>query len=187
MSSAIPDPSKLTIIHYPAPVLRAKASPVASVTEHVRAVAERMVELMRKAEGIGLAAPQVGLSWRMFVVDVPSGERYKASATPPEASDGVEVYINPVLSKPEGAPMLLEEGCLSLPDIRGEVLRPPTITITATGLDGKAFTKTAGGLLARCWQHEMDHLDGVLILDRMTQLSRMKNKAAVRELERDAE
>jgi peptide deformylase len=179
-------PSNLSIVHYPADVLRKKAAPVAKVTDEVRAVAERMLEIMRQEEGIGLAAPQVGLSWRLFVVDIPSNENHRADATPPEATIGPQVYINPVLSQPQGAPCRLEEGCLSLPDIRGEVLRPPIITITATGLDGQSFTTTAAGLLARCWQHEMDHLDGVLILDRMTQMSRIKNRAAIRDLERDA-
>jgi peptide deformylase len=77
-----------------------------------------------------------------------------------------------------------EEGCLSLPGIRGDVIRPTTVTIKAIGLDGKPFEQTATGLLARCWQHEYDHLDGVLIIDRMTQMSRIKNRAAVRSLER---
>lgn len=180
------DPRKLSIVHYPAPVLRKKAAPVAKVTDEVRGVAERMIELMREAEGIGLAAPQVGLSWRLFVVEIPSNEHHSADASPPEATREPQVYINPVFNHPQGAPCPMEEGCLSLPEIRGEVLRPPVITITATGLDGKTFSHTGAGLLARCWQHEMDHLDGVLILDRMTQLSRMKNKAAIRDLEREA-
>jgi peptide deformylase len=77
-----------------------------------------------------------------------------------------------------------EEGCLSLPDIRGDVLRPPTVTITAYDLQGRQFTTQATGLLARCWQHEVDHLDGVLILDRMTQMSRLRNRSAIRDLER---
>lgn len=179
------DPSKLSIVHYPAPVLRKKAAPVAQVTDEVRAVAKRMIELMHQAEGIGLAAPQVGLSWRLFVVEIASSEHHPADADPPEATNGPQVYINPVLSEPRGSPSLGEEGCLSLPEVRGEVLRPPIVTISAIGLDGKKFSQTAGGLLARCWQHELDHLDGVLILDRMTQMSRLKNRAVVRDLERE--
>jgi peptide deformylase len=178
------DAPSLEIVTYPAPVLRAKAKPVEKVTEEVRRVARRMIELMRQAEGIGLAAPQVGLSWRLFVVDVPPSDERSAEADPPTATDGPQYYINPKLSSPKGVPVPWEEGCLSLPDIRGDVLRPPVITISALDLEGKPFTQTAGGLLARCWQHEMDHLDGVLILDRMTQMSRLKNRAAIKDLER---
>ena len=181
------DTASLRIRTYPDGALRTKARPVAAVTDEVRDVARRMIELMHQAEGIGLAAPQVGLSWRLFVAHVPESEKRSAAATPPEATREPQVYINPLLTHPLGPPEPLSEGCLSLPDILGDVLRPPTITIAATGLDGRTFTHTATGLLARCWQHEVDHLDGVLIIDKMTQLSRLKNRLAIRELERDAE
>jgi peptide deformylase len=177
------DIANLTIVTYPAPVLRARAKPVDKVVDEVRRVARRMIELMREHEGIGLAAPQVGLAWRLFVVDVPPSAERSPDHDPPTATDGPRFYINPMLSNPQGPPEPWEEGCLSLPDIRGDVLRPPVITISALDLEGKPFTQTAGGLLARCWQHEMDHLDGVLILDRMTQMSRLKNRAAVKDLE----
>lgn len=181
------DLASLKIVTYPAPVLRTKAKPLPEVTAETRAVAKRMVELMREDDGIGLAAPQIGLSWRMFVVDIPPSDDRSADSDPPSATNGPECYINPRFTAPTGTPEPLEEGCLSLPEIRGDVLRPPVITITATGLDGKPFTKSASGLLARCWQHEMDHLDGVLIIDRMTQMSRLKNRTAVRDLERAAQ
>jgi peptide deformylase len=185
------DPAALRIVTYPAEVLRQKALPLPAVTDEVRAVAERMLELMQEAEGIGLAAPQVGLPWRMFVVDIPPPPAAEGSdddapmTDPPTFTDGPEVYINPRFSLPQGAPVGMEEGCLSLPEIRGEVLRPPGITITALDIDGNEFTQSGAGLLARCWQHEMDHLDGVLIIDRFTQMSRIKTKAAVKDL-RDA-
>jgi|SRR6185295_15059053 len=184
------DVSKLAIVKYPAKVLRVATPPLASITPEVRAVAARMIELMYEAEGVGLAAPQVGLSWRLFVADVPAQEqdpRRSPDDDPPTATRGPVVYINPRLSIPIGALEPYEEGCLSLPDIRGDVLRPPGITITATDLDGNSFSQSGGGLLARCWQHETDHLDGVLIIDKMTQIFRMKNRAAIRDLERDAE
>jgi peptide deformylase len=186
------DPQSLRIVRYPDPILRRKAAPIEAVTDEVRAVAERMIQLMHEAEGIGLAAPQVGLPWRMFVAHVPPteasrNESGRALGTDPmTATAEPTVYINPVLSKPIGAPEPFTEGCLSLPDISGDVLRPPTITITATDLSGREFTQTGTGLLARCWQHEYDHLDGVLIIDRMTQLSRIKNRSAIRDLERSA-
>jgi len=180
------DPAALSIHIYPDDVLRTKARPVPAVTDEVRTVAQRMIELMFEADGIGLAAPQVGLSWRMFVAHVPESDKRSSSASPPDATAEPQVYINPMLSSPAGAPEPLSEGCLSLPEVLGEVLRSPTITITATGLDGRTFSQTATGLLARCWQHETDHLDGILIIDKMTQMSRLKNRSAVRDLERAA-
>lgn len=181
------DPAALHLELYPDPILRKKAKPVAAVTDEVRAVAARMLEIMREEEGIGLAAPQVGLSWRMFVVHVPETDERSASATPPDATAKPTVYINPAFSNPLGPLEASEEGCLSLPEIRGDVLRPTTITITALGLDGKPFTQTATGLLARCWQHEFDHLDGTLIIDKMRQIDRLKNRSSVRQLEREYE
>lgn len=177
------DPSSLRVRLYPDPILRTKARELAGVTDEVIAVSRRMIDLMRSHDGIGLAAPQVGLDWRLFVLDVPPGDRRSADGPAPTASRGVVVYINPVLSAPTGGLEPYEEGCLSLPGIRGDVLRPPTITISATGLDGKPFTQTGSGLLARCWQHEMDHLDGVLILDKMLPVFRLKNRQAIRDLE----
>lgn len=177
------DPLSLRLRIYPDPVLRQVASPVPRVDDQVRAVAARMIELMIEHDGVGLAAPQVGLSWRLFVVNVPEKDDRSASADPATATPGPVVYINPVFIKPAGTIEPDEEGCLSLPDIRGEVLRPPAITIRATGLDDHEFIQTGAGLLARCWQHEMDHLDGVLIIDKMLPVYRLKNRHAIRELE----
>ena len=202
-AATAPPVESLHLVTYPADVLRARAKPLEKVTDEVRAVARRMVEIMREHEGIGLAAPQVGLSWRLFIADVPRGRAEKDEKSSakkvkngkkdegaefdefPTFTDGVQFYVNPKLTKLQGALEPYEEGCLSLPDIRGDVLRPPVATISALDLEGKPFTRTAAGLLARCWQHEMDHLDGVLILDKMTQMSRLKNRAAVRELEKE--
>lgn len=180
------DPDSLRVRYYPDPVLRLNAKPIV-LTDEVRAVARRMFDLMRRHEGIGLAAPQVGLSWRMFVTHVPAGDGRSPSDAPPTAEVEPSVYINPVLSAPSGDIEPYEEGCLSLPDIRGDVLRHPIISVTAIDLDGRTFTRTGAGLLARCWQHEMDHLDGVLILDRMSQIHRMKSRGAVKNLEREWE
>jgi peptide deformylase len=194
----------LSIVHFPAAVLKQRAKPVAKVDDAVRAVAVKMIELMYQADGIGLAAPQVGLSWRMFVLDVPESQAddadndapaskadrvrrapRSAASEPPTASKGPLIFINPVLSKPEGALCPMEEGCLSLPEIRGEVMRPDVITVTAQNASGETFTLRAGGLLARCIQHEFDHLEGTLIVDRMTQSSRLKVRAKLRNLERE--
>jgi peptide deformylase len=181
------DPSNLRLRTYPDPALRQKATPIPQVTDEVRKVAARMIEVMREEDGIGLAGPQVGLPWRIFVADVPPGDKRSVTSDPPTATSGPQVYINPILSAPTGDLTTYEEGCLSLPDIRGDVIRPPTITITYTDIEGNKVAQTATGLLARCWQHETDHLDGVLIIDKMTQIFRMKNKSAIRDLERNAE
>ncbi|MEM1329671.1 MAG: peptide deformylase [Planctomycetota bacterium] len=177
------DPATLRIVLHPAEVLRQKADPVGKVTEEVRQIASRMLEVMRSAEGIGLAAPQVGLPWRMFVCDVPTDPDEPAGEHP-IGSEGPEVHIDPVVIDPEGGAELMEEGCLSLPGIRGEVPRPPIVTVESTNLKGERAAKRAAGLLARCWQHEIDHLDGVLILDRFTQMSRLKTRSQVRNLEK---
>lgn len=182
------DPSSLSIVHYPAEVLRKRAAEISDVTDEIRHVAQRMIALMHEKEGIGLAAPQVGLSWRLFVAHVPEDpeDDRSTSSDPVTATASPTVYINPVLSAPEGIVEPYDEGCLSLPNISGEVLRPPNITITALDLDGKPFSMRGSGLLARCWQHETDHLDGVLILDRMSQLSRLRARRTIKELERAA-
>jgi peptide deformylase len=166
-------PQHLHIVHYPHPALRAKAKLVAEVNEEVRAVAGRMIELMHEAKGVGLAAPQVALGWRMFVAN-PTGN--------PEDN---RLYINPVLSKPSVDTGPREEGCLSIPGVYGQIMRPLAITITATDLEGNTFTDSSDELLARIWQHETDHLDGVLILDRMTPSDKDANRRQLRQLERE--
>ena len=179
-----PDPANLRIIHYPDPVLRSRADRVDRIDDRVGAVAGRMIELMSEAEGIGLAAPQVGLRWRVFVAHVPESEGRSASDAPPTATTEPRVFVNPALFDLCGELKTIEEGCLSLPDIRGDIIRSDLASIRAQDLAGHTFTLHAQGLLARCWQHELDHLDGVLIIHRMTQMSRLKCRSAVRALER---
>ncbi|MEM8836223.1 MAG: peptide deformylase [Planctomycetota bacterium] len=182
------DPSTLRIVSYPDPVLRAKAEDVPEVTDEVHDVVVRMIELMREADGIGLAAPQVGLPWRLFVCHVMPDEDCdrRLDDTPTTCSEGPQVFINPSLTDYTRDLEPMEEGCLSLPGIAGEVRRPTGVTIEAIDLDGNSTSRTATGLLARCWQHEHDHLEGVLIFDRFTPLSKMKNKHAIRELDAGA-
>lgn len=185
------DPASLSVVTYPHPALRKRAKPIDKITDEVRAVAKRMIELMRQEEGIGLAANQVALPWRMFAADVPHSDNAKddrsLNTDPISATRGPVVFINPVLSEPKRDLIPVDEGCLSLPDIRGEVRRPSEITITYTDLEGERTTLRAGGLLARCWQHEVDHLDGALIIDRMVPIDRMKNRAAIKDLEEQFE
>ncbi|MCC7191586.1 MAG: peptide deformylase [Phycisphaeraceae bacterium] len=168
------DPGKLRIVTYPARVLRTRSQPVAAISDEVRSVASRMIELMHEAPGVGLAAPQVGLSWRMFVAVGPGETRE-------ERQDFV--FINPVLSNPSRETEDFEEGCLSLPQIHATIRRPKAITVTAQDLMGNTFTLTSEELQARIWQHETDHLDGLLILDRMSPMDKLANQRVVRELE----
>lgn len=193
----LPDPATLRIVNHPAPILRQKARPIAAVNDEIRAIAQRMIDLMHEAGGIGLAAPQVGLDLRLFICDVPPYEdQPPADDTPAPSNDapntdpdllefteGPIVYINPKLTAFSRDLVPHEEGCLSLPKIRGTVRRPSIVTITATNLEGKPFTQTTGELLARCIQHENDHLDGILILDKMTQPDRLRNRSLIKELE----
>lgn len=151
------------------------AKAVEPIDDWIREVATRMLELMEEAEGIGLAAPQVGLPLRLFVVDVDAADAEHA------------VYLNPRLHDFGGDLVSGDEGCLSLPGIRAEIRRPPRVSITAQDLQGRPFTAAAEGLLARVWQHEHDHLQGTLILDRMTPMDRIATRRAVKELMHAAE
>lgn len=182
------DPSKLRIVNYPADCLRTKARDVPEVTPQIREIAARMVDLMYDAEGIGLAAPQVGLSLRMFVVDVPEdedGER-SADSDPATATDGPVVFINPKISGFSRDLVAGEEGCLSLPRITGEVRRPSVCSVTALDEHGKEFSFAAAGLLARCLQHENDHLEGVLIIDKFDLPTRRRVKSQIEALEENS-
>lgn len=165
------DSQGLAVVYYPHPVLRQLAEPVAEVNANVRAVAERMIELMHEHRGVGLAAPQVGLPWRMFVAN-PTGD-----------DDDNHVYINPTLTAPSRDTAMVEEGCLSIPDVRAPIMRPTRITIEALDIDGRAFTHASDELAARIWQHEFDHLDGKLILDRMRPDDLRANRRAIESLE----
>jgi peptide deformylase len=164
-------PETLQIVHYPDPVLRKKAKAITSITDEVKAVAARMIELMHESRGVGLAAPQVGLSWRLFV----------ANATGDEEDD--QVFINPVLKDAGEEVEPHEEGCLSIPGVRVQVRRPKVITVEATDLDGNAFSMTSDDLDARIWQHETDHLNGVLILDKMTAMDKLAVRRTLKDLE----
>ncbi len=130
-----------------------------------------MLELMHEARGVGLAAPQVGLAWRLFVAN-PTGEL-----------EDDRVFINPKLTEPSLETQVHDEGCLSLPNITGEITRPVRITIDALDDLGQPFQLTSDELPARIWQHETDHLDGILILDRMPAIDKIANKQAVMDLE----
>jgi peptide deformylase len=166
------DINGLRLIFYPDPILRRRTKKVSAIDGEVRRVAARMLQIMHEAPGVGLAAPQVGLDWRLFVA-CPTGD-------PKDDA----VFINPLLSNPSREMDEYEEGCLSIPNVTANIRRPKAITIHALDLKGSPITESRDDLLARIWQHECDHLDGVLILDRMSPIDRMANKQAIAELER---
>ncbi len=166
------DIAKLRIIHYPDPHLRKTCEPVEQFDGSITRLAERMLHLMHESRGIGLAAPQVGVLLRMFVCNV-TGE-----------PDDDHVYVNPKLSGFEGIEVG-EEGCLSIPDATVNVRRPTGCEIRAADLSGHAVKCMADGLLARCWQHECDHLDGRIILDYMSEADKLANRRAIKQLEAD--
>jgi peptide deformylase len=134
---------------------------VAVVDDDVRKLCDDMAETMYAAPGVGLAAPQIGVSKRIFVIDI---------ATADEKSD-LRVFINPEFVAREGE-TVWEEGCLSFPGIHEEVQRAAKVTVRALGLDGSSFEVTAEGLLAIAIQHEYDHLEGTLMVDRVSLLKR---------------
>lgn len=161
------DPEGLRLVLYPDPGLKQRCVRVPAVDDRVRACVDRMFELMREAEGVGLAAPQVGLPLRLFV----------ANWTGEPGDD--HAYINPELFDPGRRSAAEEEGCLSLPNVRVEVDRPKKIRIRALDRNGAGFEDSGDGLKARVWQHEFDHLEGRLITDRMSEVDRLANRAAL--------
>lgn len=161
---------ELRIIHYPDPRLKQVSKPIEQVTPELREMALRMFELMRQAKGVGLAAPQIGQNIRMFVMNATG-----------EPADN-RVYINPVLSDPDGEETS-EEGCLSLPDVHVQVSRHKAIRMEALDLEGRKIEEVQAGFVARVWQHEFDHLNGVLITDRMGLGDKFKHRRILKDLE----
>lgn len=158
------------IVVYPDPRLRQVCAPIREFGEETAALAQRMVELMKEGNGVGLAGPQVGVCLRIFVAS-PTGE-------PGDA----QVYINPELDDLVGS-VEAEEGCLSLPDIRVNIRRARRCRIKAKDATGKPIEMEGEGLIARIWQHETDHLHGRLIIDRMDATDRIANRKKIAELE----
>ena len=155
----------MEIVRYPHPVLRWKSKPIQQITPQLKATVNEMFELMYEAKGIGLAANQVGLPYRLFVVN-PTGD--------PAEKDQEFVFLNPEILSRKGS-VEGEEGCLSLPDLYGNVPRADQIVVSAFDLAGEEFEMTLKDLPSRVVQHENDHLDGVLFIDRV-------NDATLRDL-----
>jgi peptide deformylase len=143
------------------PILREETKPIGVITAELRQLIDAMFETMYAARGIGLAAPQIGRSERLAIVDV---------------DEDPLVLINPEIIESSSATEKGEEGCLSIPEVYGDVVRPESIRIRAMDRDGNVFEREASGLLARCMQHEIDHLHGKLFID---YLSVLKKRSAM--------
>jgi peptide deformylase len=160
----------LQIILYPHPKLKRMSQPVDVFDQDLAALAQRMLELMKGARGVGLAAPQLGLNIRLFVVN----------ATGQPGDD--RVYVNPTLTDASGHEEG-EEGCLSIPGLNVRIDRSKSIRIGAQDASGRAIDELATGHVARIWQHEFDHLNGTLLTDRMGPVARLANRKLLSDLE----
>jgi peptide deformylase len=162
----------LTILKYPDPRLRRVAKRITELTDEILERIPLMFEAMREDNGIGLAAPQVGWNVRLFVMNC-SGE-----------PDDDQVLLNPVITERVGRGTM-EEGCLSLPGVFAKVERPTRIVVEAVDLEGDSISVEADGLVARCIQHELDHLEGVLFIDKVSPARRGKIKKPLAQLKED--
>jgi len=152
------------VITYPHPILRKKSAVVEAINEDLKRLVEDMAETMYASHGIGLAAIQIGIPERVIVVNV---------------GEGLVVLVNPVIDEAHGETRM-EEGCLCLPGVMVEVTRHETITVSGLNEAGQELTLHAEGLLARALQHEIDHLDGTLIVDKVSRLKRELLTSALR-------
>jgi peptide deformylase len=165
------------IIKYPHPILRHKSKPLRRVDAELKKIVAEMFDLMYEDRGIGLAANQVGLPYRLVVMNLESD---------PKAKDQEFVLINPVISKRRGT-VEHEEGCLSVPEIYAPVRRSEKIVLSAYDLAGNDLHYDLSGMFARAVQHEVDHVDGVLFIDRLTETNRLAIRDALAELELEFE
>lgn len=184
----------LPMTFYGNPVLRTKGEPVSDFGETLEKLAEDMVETMRGENGIGLAAPQVGLSKQFFVIDlrpakgeaqefelILDGKRVPAELAMPMA------FANAKIELLNGDDFVCREGCLSFPGIRGEVVRREHVRVKFQDARGNAHELECTGMLARCVQHENDHCQGIVFTDRMTLRDRLRNATKLKILKRDTQ
>lgn len=162
------------IIKYPDPILRKKAAEVKEITEDIKTLAFEMMENVDKNQGIGLAAPQVGESKRIIVVYRISDRSQRTNLTIKP-----EVFINPKIIKKSRETEIEEEGCLSFPEVFLKIKRAKEVEVESLDLDGKKIRIKAKGLPARIFQHEIDHLNGVLFIDRLSFWQKRKLKYQV--------
>jgi peptide deformylase len=167
--------SELKIVKYPHPALRFQSKPLQAIDKEVRLVAGRMLELMQGANGLGLAGNQVAWPFQMFVMNPGANE---------QMANQPSVLINPVILERKGT-VEGEEGCLSFPELYQKVRRAKTVKVQAYDLDGKLIEVVASELPSRVLQHEIDHLAGVLFIDKMGPLGRLSARGSLREFERE--
>lgn len=151
------------VVQFPDPRLKLVSKPILEINDEIRELAADMIEVMYDEPGIGLAAPQVGVSLRLFVIDTDWSDE--------ELGRNPLVVLNPEISEREGR-ISWDEGCLSVPDYNAVVERDAKLTLRGLDLEGKSIEERAEGLRAVCIQHEVDHLDGILFIDRISRLKR---------------
>lgn len=179
----------LDIVMYGDPVLRAKCARVDEVTTEIQELADNMMDTMRDAHGVGLAAPQVGVAIQLAIVDV-SHDPECISFLRIDGEDKTLdeampfVFINPVIDFGEQKETQ-SEGCLSFPDLRGDIRRPEAVTARLTLLDGQTIQVETDGLLARAIQHETDHLNGILFIDRMSSASKIGLRGRLKRMQKE--
>ncbi|MBD3181198.1 peptide deformylase [Candidatus Poribacteria bacterium] len=167
--------AELEIFKYGSDILRVKAKYIEEITEEIKQLAENMLSTMYSSDGVGLAAPQVGISKQIIVLDV---DPYNPEAKP-------MALLNPKIIECEGEDDG-EEGCLSVPDIRGIVRRYKNVVVEAMDLDGKKLRIEASDLMARALQHEIDHLNGILFVDHLSRLKLRLIKKQLNKIEEEA-
>lgn len=165
----------MKIVKFPHPSLRHRAVPLTAIDKNVHLRAGEMLDLMREAHGLGLAAPQVALPFQMLVVN---------RDTDPLMQALEEVYINPVILERKGT-VEGEEGCLSFPGLFQKIRRAKTVKVQAYNLKGEEVISQVSDLPSRLLQHEIDHLHGVLFIDKMGPIAKLSSRGSLRELERD--
>ena len=182
----MPISNRYSIKTYGNEVLKQTAQPIEKITDEIIQLAADMIQEMDRYDGIGLAAPQIGISKRIVVIGVPDDHRSR-TGTPGEELLLPKMplaLINPEIIAYGSDSAVSDEGCLSVPDIFGPVVRPANIILRTTLIDGSSIECECGGLLARCIQHELDHLDGLLFVDRMSEDARKNVEFKLFRLER---
>jgi peptide deformylase len=182
---------RLPIRKYGDPILRAKGKRIETVDEHIRALAENMLETMHSANGVGLAAQQVGEALQLTVLDVsPVEDRPSTVKLNGEATDIATamplILLNPTLRVGEERDSGTE-GCLSFPDITAEIDRATTVELEAETLEGEKIRIEASGLLSRALQHEVDHLNGILFIDRMSSAAKASVAPKLKRLQKETQ
>ena len=162
------------IVHYPHPALRHKSKPVTTIDKGLNIQIGEMMELMYQAKGLGLAAPQVALPFQLLVMNI-TGD--------PKQPEREEVFLNPRIVERKGV-MEDDEGCLSFPGLYQNVRRAQTIKVQAYNLKGQLVEKIACDIEARAWQHEIDHLNGVLFIDMMGPVAKFAARSSVKQFEK---